>query len=112
MNYNNPDYIVVFITTNSMEDAKKIGNALIQERLAACTNIISPIQSIFRWKGKTCDESEAVIIIKTRSDLFDKLQSRVKELHSYEVPEIIALPIIKGSKEYLQWVGDETGGAN
>lgn len=105
---NNVDSIVVFITTSSIEEAKKIGNSLVNESLAACTNIVSPVQSIFMWKGDLCDESEILIIAKTRLDLFDKLQLKVKELHSYEVPEIIALPIIEGNDEYLKWIKDET----
>lgn len=102
------EYIVVFITASSLEEAKRIGISLIEGKLAACVNIVMQVQSIFRWKGKICDEQEAFMIIKTRSDLFDTLQARVKELHSYEVPEIIALPIIKGSEEYLKWIGGET----
>lgn len=102
------DYITVFITASSLDESKRIGKSLVEERLAACVNIITQVQSIFRWKGKICDEQEAFMIIKTRSDLFDTLRLRVKELHSYEVPEIIALPIIKGSEAYLKWIGDET----
>lgn len=112
MNHNNIAYIVVLITASSIDEARKIGASLVDERVAACANIISSIQSIFRWKGDLCDESEALIIVKTRLDLFEKLQAKVKELHSYEVPEIIALPIIKGNEDYLKWVGNETAEVN
>ena len=105
---NNIDAIAVFITTSSIEEAKKISSLLVDENLVACTNIVSSVQSIFMWKGNLCDESESLIIAKTRLDLFDKLESKVKKLHSYEVPEIIALPIIKGNNEYLKWIKDET----
>ena len=81
---------------------------MVNEKLAACTNIVSPVQSLFRWEEKLCDETETLIIAKTRLDLFEKLQVKVKELHSYEVPEIIALPIIKGNEDYLKWVQNET----
>ncbi|MGR3179291.1 MAG: divalent-cation tolerance protein CutA [Candidatus Anammoxibacter sp.] len=108
MNSDNTQYIVVLITTSSMDEAKKIGASLINEKLAACTNIVSSVQSLFRWKGNVCDETETLIIAKTKLDLFDKLQVKVKELHSYEVPEIIALPIIKGNEDYLKWIEGET----
>ncbi|MGR3219529.1 MAG: divalent-cation tolerance protein CutA [Candidatus Anammoxibacter sp.] len=108
MDSDNTEYIVVLITTSSIDEAKKIGSSLINKNLAACTNIMPSVQSLFRWKGDVCDETEILIMAKTRLDLFDKLQAEVKELHSYEVPEIIALPIIKGNKDYLKWVDTET----
>lgn len=104
----NIDFIVVLITTSSTDEAKKIGNSLINKNLAACANIIPSVQSIFKWKGNICNESEVMIIVKTRLELFDELQSEVKELHSYEVPEIIALPIITGNENYLKWINGET----
>ena len=101
-------YIVVFVTARSVEEGQKIGHALVEERLVACTNIISPIQSIFQWQGKVSDEREALLIAKTKGHLFNDIVVRVKQLHSYTVPEIIAIPIIDGSQDYLNWVSVET----
>lgn len=95
---------IVFVTAGSEEEAVKIGRSLVEEELAACANIVPRIRSIYRWKGETCDEQEVLIIIKTRSLLFPALQSRVRQLHSYEVPEIIAFPLAQGLPEYLDWV--------
>ncbi|MGO9414968.1 MAG: divalent-cation tolerance protein CutA, partial [Syntrophobacteraceae bacterium] len=79
-------------------------------RFAACANIVPGIRSIYRWKGKICDEQEFLIIIKTRTSLFEAVQKRVKELHSYEVPEIISFPVARGLPQYLEWVQAETAG--
>lgn len=102
------NYVVVFITVSSLDEAKKISANLIDNKLAACVNIVPSVQSFFHWQGKVCDEQEILLVVKTRLNLFESLELKVKELHSYDVPEIIALPIIAGSKEYLKWVGDET----
>jgi periplasmic divalent cation tolerance protein len=102
------NYIVVLITAPKEEDAEKIAKELVESRLAACVNIIRDIRSIYRWQGKTEDESEVLMVVKTRKSLFDKLMKRVKELHGYSVPEIIALPVIEGSQDYLKWLGEET----
>ncbi|MFQ5965353.1 MAG: divalent-cation tolerance protein CutA [Candidatus Scalinduaceae bacterium] len=102
------NYIVIFITAGSINEAKKIGRTLVEEKLVACSNIISTIRSIYRWKGKICDDKEALIILKTRKRLFKQIEARVNELHSYEVPEVIAFPIIEGSEKYLSWLTDET----
>ncbi len=102
------DTVVVFVTTNSIDEARKIGNTLVQERLIACVNIIPQVESIFYWQEKVCNEKEALMIIKTRKSLINDIIKRVKSIHSYSVPEIIALPIISGSEDYLKWVGDVT----
>jgi periplasmic divalent cation tolerance protein len=103
-----PDYTVIFITTSSLDEAEKIGRALVEEKLVACSNIISPIRSIYRWQGKICDDKEALIILKTKKKLFKQIEKRVKALHSYDVPEVISMPIIEGSNEYLSWLKNET----
>jgi periplasmic divalent cation tolerance protein len=95
---------VVFVTAGSEEQAESIARALVGERLAACANIVSPIKSIYRWKDEVETDTEHLLIIKTRANLVAKVAARVKELHSYEVPEVIALPIIAGAKSYLDWV--------
>ena len=102
------EYITVFITAPNEEEAAKISRTIVEERLAACVNIIGSVRSIYRWQGRIEDESEVLMVVKTKRTLFDRLQGRVKELHSYEVPEIIGLPVIEGSKQYLDWLGQET----
>ncbi len=99
---------VIFITAPSVEEAQKIAHHLVAEHLVACVNIVSSIQSIFYWQEKVCDEKEVLLICKSRSPLFEKISKRVKELHTYTVPEIIALPIVQGSKDYLHWIDEVT----
>ena len=103
------EYIIVFITAPNEEEAAKISRTIVGERLAACVNIIGSVRSIYKWQGRVEDEQEVLMIIKTKKSLFDRLQERIKELHSYAVPEIIGLPVIEGSKQYLDWLGQETG---
>ncbi|MEW6162813.1 MAG: divalent-cation tolerance protein CutA [Nitrospirota bacterium] len=101
--------IIVFITASSEDEAAKIAKALVDSRLAGCVNIIKDIRSIYSWQGKIEDEREVLMIAKTQKTLFDSLMEKVKELHSYTVPEIIALPIIEGSEDYLKWLREVTG---
>lgn len=98
------DVIVVLVTAKTREEAEKIGRTLVTEGLAACVNLVTPVSSIFSWEGKIEQEEEALLIIKSLSSLFGKLEARVKEIHSYQVPEIIALPVTAGSNRYLEWV--------
>jgi periplasmic divalent cation tolerance protein len=100
--------LVVYITAPSEEEAAKIAKALVKERLAACVNIIKDIRSIYSWQGKIEDERELLMIVKTRTELFSSLKIRVKELHPYSVPEIIVLPVVDGSEEYLAWLRETT----
>jgi periplasmic divalent cation tolerance protein len=100
--------IVVLVTCGSEEEATKIANSLVEERLAACVNIISHVRSIYRWEGKICDEKEWLLIMKTQKKRFEVLEKKVKSLHSYSVPEIIALPIVEGSASYLKWLIEMT----
>ena len=102
------DFAVVFVTCGSEDETLKIGRALVEERLAACANIVSPLRSIYGWEGNICDEKEWLLIIKTRKSRFEDLAKRVKALHSYSVPEIIALPITEGSPAYLNWIEENT----
>jgi len=102
------ELIVVFVTCGSEEEALKIANALIEEHLAACSNLVSPIRSIYRWEGKIWDEKECLLIIKTQKQRFEELEKKVKSLHSYSVPEIISLPIVEGSSSYLNWLVEMT----
>ena len=101
----NSQFIIVFITTPTMEVGEQIANALLDKQLAACVNLISPIRSLFIWEGRTNTDEETLLVVKTRADLFkDHLVPTVKALHPYEVPEIIALPIVMGSADYLEWI--------
>jgi len=102
------NHIIIYITTGSINEAKKIGRVLVEEKLVACSNIISPIRSIYRWQGKICDDKEALMVLKTKKKLFKQIIKRVEKLHSYDVPEIIAMPIIEGSSKYLSWLNEET----
>ncbi len=99
-------YIIVFMTTANKAEAEKISQALLQEHLIACANIINPVTSFFHWKGSIDCADECLVVMKSRRDLFAQLAQRVKALHSYEVPEILALPIVEGSKAYLDWMGE------
>jgi len=101
-------HIVVLITVPSSEEGEKIAKALVEKRLVACVNIVPGLSSIYHWQGKICDEKELLLVAKTRDSLFERLKHEVKSIHSYKVPEIIALPIVKGSKEYLDWIDEST----
>ena len=103
-----PEFIIVFATCGSEEEALKIANSLVEERLAACVNLISPVRSIYRWEGKIWDEKEWILIIKTQKERFGELERKVKSLHSYSVPEIIGLPIVEGASSYLNWLEEMT----
>lgn len=98
------DAVIVLITAGSGEEAEKIAKALVDDHIAACVNIVPDVRSIFFWEGKTQDAHEALLVCKSKRTQMEKLIGRVKALHSYSVPEIIALPIIAGSSEYLNWV--------
>jgi len=102
-------FIVVLITVPSRETGQEIANVLLERKLAACVNIISPITSIYTWEGQAPTDQEALLIVKTRLDLFEEqLIPAVQAVHPYEVPEIIALPILMGSKRYLDWINEVT----
>jgi len=101
------DYLVVFITTATAEEAGRIADILVSERKAACVSIISGLHSRFWWQGKIDSADEALLIVKTKAGLLDELIGLVKQNHSYEVPEVIALPIVGGNQDYLKWLGEE-----
>jgi periplasmic divalent cation tolerance protein len=97
-------YIVVFMTASDKKEASKIVRRLLNERLIACANIVGPVSSLFWWQGKIDEASEFLVIMKSRKDLFKRLSEKVKETHSYEVPEILELPITEGLPSYLGWM--------
>ncbi|MBI2347199.1 MAG: divalent-cation tolerance protein CutA [Deltaproteobacteria bacterium] len=101
------EFIVVYVTVGSAEEAERLAQALVGERLAACVNRLGPVRSVYRWQGQVEQSEEQLLIIKTKRELFGALKKRVQELHSYSVPEIIALPILEGSESYLQWLGEQ-----
>jgi len=100
------DEVIVLITAGSDEEAMKIGRTLVEEHLVACANLVSGVRSLFFWDGATRDERETLLICKSRLPLMERIIERVTPLHSYAVPEIIALPIVAGSKDYLAWVNE------
>jgi periplasmic divalent cation tolerance protein len=102
--------ILVLITFPSLEEAQKIADALVNEHLAACVNVLGGVRSLFIWEGVVQDASEVMGVAKTTQDRLDSLVSRVKSLHSYSLPEIIAVPIVGGDTRYLQWVSDAVSG--
>lgn len=104
----NPSVVIIFITCANNKEAKQIATSLVKNRLAACVNIVDKIDSIFWWQGKIDRAKEVLLIIKSKKSKLVKIVKLVKSLHSYAVPEIIALPIIAGNKEYLEWIDEST----
>ena len=100
--------IVVYITTATRKEAHLIADKLVQERLVACVNIVAGIESVFQWEGAVQHENEVLLICKTRHSHFEKLRDRVQSLHAYDVPEIIALPVVEGADPYLRWLFENT----
>jgi periplasmic divalent cation tolerance protein len=101
------EFIVVYVTAGSADEADRLARSLVDERLAACVNRIKSVQSVYRWQGKVEQSEEELLIIKTSRDRFAALEKRVRELHSYSVPEVIALPVIEGSSNYLKWIKEQ-----
>jgi periplasmic divalent cation tolerance protein len=104
----NDGEIVVLVTAGTSEEAAGIGHAVVEAGLAACANILPGVRSIFRWEGKIAEEGEVLILLKSRASLFDALAATIRQHHSYSVPEIIALPILLGSRDYLAWIRQVT----
>jgi len=101
-------YIVVLVTAKDSDEAQRIAKGLLELKAAACVNIVPAVKSFFWWEGKIDSGDEVLLIIKTKKKLFPKVIKTVKALHSYSVPEVIALPIAAGSNDYLKWVEKET----
>ena len=99
-------YRVVLVTCGSIGEARTIGRGVVAKKLAACANIVSGVESIYRWKGKVERAREVLVIMKTTATRLRELEREVKRLHSYDVPEFIVLPIVGGSKEYLRWISE------
>jgi periplasmic divalent cation tolerance protein len=99
---------VVLVTVPDEKEGMRISRVLVEERLAACVNLLGGVRSVFHWDGRLCDEREALLVIKTTEHRLSSLISRIQEIHPYEVPEVLALPVIQGSRAYLDWVDTET----
>jgi periplasmic divalent cation tolerance protein len=102
------EYVVVLTTLPADADGPAFGRALLNERLAACVNLLAPMESVYRWEGQVEQETERQVIIKTTRDRLTALWDRVRELHPYEIPEFIVLAIADGNEAYLRWVGEST----
>ena len=100
-------YIVLFITTGSAEEAQQISGMLLEQRKAVCVNIVPRVNSLFWWKDKLDSAQESLLIVKTKASLLNEIIKLVREIHSYDIPEIIALPIVGGNQDYLEWIGKE-----
>jgi periplasmic divalent cation tolerance protein len=104
------DKIIILNTCGSVEEAERIARVLVEAKLAACVNILAGIRSIYRWKGAVEDSGEWLLLIKTRRELFAAVSAELRRVHSYEVPEAIAVPVVDGLPDYLSWIDDETNG--
>ena len=102
-------YRLIYITAEHKEEARAIGKVLVEERLVACVNIIDGMEAMFWWEGKAQSESETVLIAKTTADAVEKLTDRVKEVHSYDCPAVVAIPVENGNPEFLSWISEEVG---
>jgi uncharacterized protein involved in tolerance to divalent cations len=102
------EFVVVLVSVPDPKIAGQIAHALVEERLAACVNVFPAIRSVYAWKGEICNEGELLCLIKTRRALFAELRERVLDLHPYEVPEVIALPLVEGDEAYLAWLREST----
>ena len=102
------DFVVVLLTVPDDEVAGRIAHALVAEKLAACVSVLPGVRSVYAWKGEICDEGELLCLLKTRRELFSAVRERVLALHPYQVPEIVALPLVQGSDSYLAWLRDNT----
>ncbi len=102
------DYLLVISTVSSETEGKNIAQKIVEERLAACVTVTSAVQSFYWWEERIANDQEFILFIKTKTSLFPKLEQRIKTLHSYQVPEIIALPIHTGSRDYLNWITQNT----
>ena len=101
-------YCIINCTTKNKEEAIYIAKSLVERRLIACCNIVPSITSVYEWENDLCCDEECLMVMKTKTELFNEVEITIKELHSYDTPEIICIPINNGSSEYLSWVNDQT----
>ena len=100
------DKIVVLVTGSNARECTKIARHLLERRLIACANLVPQVRSLYTWEGKVADEKECLMVLKSSREMFPELQAEIEKLHSYSVPEIIALPIVEGSPNYLNWIAE------
>ncbi len=105
----NTEFVVLFITTATAKEAQRISRVLLEQRKAACVNIVPGVSSLFWWQDKLDSARESLLIVKTKTSLLNEIVRLVKEIHSYDIPEIIALPIVGGNQDYLEWIRKEAG---
>lgn len=103
-----PQNIVIFVTAKDADEARKISQKLLEEKLIACANIAGSVESLFWWEGKIDRAGEVLLVLKSRAELLDKITAAVKAAHSYDVPEVIAMPVVGGNPDYLKWVEEST----
>ncbi len=104
-------FVVVLVTAGSADEAQRIARALVTERLAGCVNVVGPVRSIYRWQDAVEEAEEHLLIVKARAEELGALETRIRALHSYDVPEMLALPVTAGSEDYLAWLASVTGRA-
>ncbi len=102
------EFSTLYVTAVDADEAATLGRDLLERRLVACVNIFPQVRSLYRWKGEICDEPETVLICKTRADLAEKAMERVRKIHSYDCPCVVALPLAAGNPDYLEWIAAET----
>ena len=102
------DAIVILVTAGNEAEAERIARALVDERLVACVNVLPGVRSFYRWEGRIANDAELLLVIKARRERFEAVAARVRELHSYDVPEVLALPVVAGSARYLEWLASVT----
>lgn len=102
------EYIVIYCTVPNKKEGREIAKTLVENELAACVNIIDKIESVFSWNGELTEEKEALLMIKTRKELFTRINHTIQKLHSYNVPEVISIPIVEADETYLKWIAHET----
>ena len=100
------EYVIAFVTTSSVEEAKRIAESLVERKLAACVNVIPQVVSYYWWNGKIESDQEAKLVIKTKSELMEELIESVRKLHSYEICEVTSVPIVGGNADYLKWIDE------
>jgi periplasmic divalent cation tolerance protein len=100
------EYLIVFCTVPNENVAHKISKSLVSENLAACVNIVKNVRSIYRWESEICDEGELLLIIKTTVETYESLEEKIQNIHPYEVPEILAIPVFRGNESYLAWIDE------
>ena len=104
----NKSFIQVFVSCESKAQAKTVVDSLLNDQIIACAQILPGVESYYHWHGQTVQAAECLLLLKSHRDHFKTIEAKIKKLHSYEVPEIIAVPIVDGSKEYLQWINEQT----